>query len=287
MATTPTAPSPQSLLQAQSSAPPPYAAEKMQPAQRLPTASFPFAAPPDIIRSTQKDALYIFQLNSTLSEIIGNLWGSRTQLRLAREVQLLSEALYHGLTTLAGTQTLGEEYCDIVQVAGGRSATFPRQLACFALQVLGPYVVDRCIKVLKKSETDGSLRQIPPSIKRGLVRAGQAFRGPIASLHLANFYIFGAYYHMSKRLTGVRYVLLRRLREGEPAVGYEVLSVLIYVQLLVQAYHKWSKRRAVSDKTAPVDQDYDDSHLEPSDDQTVGESQKCTLCLMHSARSWD
>ena len=37
---------------------------------------------------------------------------------LCREIRLFSELLYHGLTTGAGLQTLGEEYCDILQVSG-------------------------------------------------------------------------------------------------------------------------------------------------------------------------
>lgn len=35
-----------------------------------------------------------------------------------REVKLVAELLYSGLTTGAGLQTLGEEYCDIIQAAG-------------------------------------------------------------------------------------------------------------------------------------------------------------------------
>ena len=37
---------------------------------------------------------------------------------LCREVKLVAELLYAGLTTGVGLQTLGEEYCDIIQVAG-------------------------------------------------------------------------------------------------------------------------------------------------------------------------
>lgn len=35
-----------------------------------------------------------------------------------RETELLAELMYHGLTTGAGVQTLGEEYCDILQASG-------------------------------------------------------------------------------------------------------------------------------------------------------------------------
>jgi hypothetical protein len=37
---------------------------------------------------------------------------------VCRETRLLAELLYYSLTTGAGIQTLGEEYCDILQVSG-------------------------------------------------------------------------------------------------------------------------------------------------------------------------
>ncbi len=37
----------------------------------------------------------------------------------SRETRLLAETLFFGLTTGTGLSTLGEEYCDILQVAGG------------------------------------------------------------------------------------------------------------------------------------------------------------------------
>ena len=42
------------------------------------------------------------------------------------------ELLYNGLTTGAGTQTLGEEYCDILQVTGALRCSMQRQASLFA-----------------------------------------------------------------------------------------------------------------------------------------------------------
>ena len=39
-------------------------------------------------------------------------------LNCCRETAVLAQLLYYGLTTGAGVQTLGEEYCDILQVTG-------------------------------------------------------------------------------------------------------------------------------------------------------------------------
>ena len=44
---------------------------------------------------------------------------------LCRETRLVAELLFHGVSTGAGVQTLGEEYCDILQVAGEPSPAAP------------------------------------------------------------------------------------------------------------------------------------------------------------------
>lgn len=38
-------------------------------------------------------------------------------LKYQREIHLVSDSAYYAFTTLVGAQTLGEEYCDIVQVS--------------------------------------------------------------------------------------------------------------------------------------------------------------------------
>ncbi|KAH6567356.1 hypothetical protein BASA62_006180 [Batrachochytrium salamandrivorans] len=240
----------------------------------------PAASPPDIIRATQKDTFYMYQLQTAIADIIGDIWGSRSQSKYTSEVRLASEALYYGLTMLsgAGPQTLGEEYCDMLQVTDRVPALFKRRFIFLLLQVLGPYIMERAIQRLKKSETDGSLRQISPSMKRTLVRLGKAITGPMASLHMASFYIFGTYYQVAKRLSGIQYVLLRRLRVGEQGLGYEVLGFLIYTQLMIQAVHHWYGHLfGTSISAGQVE--YDDSHLDTSDHHEVSQSQKCTLCL--------
>ncbi|KAI0430573.1 Pex12 amino terminal region-domain-containing protein [Xylaria sp. FL1042] len=69
---------------------------------------------------------------------------------------------------------------------------------------------------------------------------------PVHALSLALFYFSGSYYELAKRLTGLRYVFTSRAQTGavdpstgEPGAdraGYEVLGVLLAVQMSVQAY---------------------------------------------------
>jgi peroxin-10 len=56
---------------------------------------------------------------------------------------------------------------------------------------------------------------------------------PIFAVNLAAFYFTGAYYHISKRLWGLRYVFTKRIGESEERVGYEVLGVLLVLQILI------------------------------------------------------
>ena len=47
----------------------------------------------------------------------------------------MAELLFHGVSTGAGVQTLGEEYCDILQVAGEPNAAAPMVAAHSAPQL--------------------------------------------------------------------------------------------------------------------------------------------------------
>ena len=59
---------------------------------------------------------------------------------------------------------------------------------------------------------------------------------PIYALSLAVFYFSGAYYMLSKRLFGLRYIFTRKLTDSDQRVGYEVLGILLVLQMIVQGY---------------------------------------------------
>lgn len=58
----------------------------------------------------------------------------------------------------------------------------------------------------------------------------------LLAVNLAIFYFSGAYYHVAKRVWGLRYIFTKRLAPHEQRVGYEVLGVLLGAQILAQAY---------------------------------------------------
>lgn len=83
--------------------------------------SFPIAAQPDIVRASQKDEGYKLQLAELCHDAVRRVLGPRRAILCSSETETVAGLLYHVLTTGCGQQSLGEEYCDILQVTGKHS----------------------------------------------------------------------------------------------------------------------------------------------------------------------
>ncbi|KAI9012513.1 Pex12 amino terminal region-domain-containing protein [Phycomyces nitens] len=255
---------------------------------------FPRGAQPDIIRANQKDVYYQTILQDQMKSACQQFFGSRIQHQWQKEINALADFSYHGLTTLLGTQTLGEEYCDLVQV--GPTDTFPGPLrrAClvFSYSIL-PYLYQRTVTHLKKQKRRGQPKEDRPW-KQHLARMvehipslQEIFSKNIQPLHLALFYFFGAYYSFSKRLTGIRYIFTRQLGVHEERMGYEVLGILIVLQLAIQTVLAVRKRSArlkeereqVVDSVKVEEDDFDFMDKFENEETVPMENQKCALCL--------
>ncbi|XP_057606278.1 peroxisome biogenesis factor 10 isoform X4 [Hippopotamus amphibius kiboko] len=178
--------------------------------------------------------------------------GAKKWLEWRREMELVSDVAYFGLTTLAGYQTLGEEYVCIVQVdpSQGRVPSRLRRGVLVVLHTVLPYLLDKALLHLEhelQADGDGTwpLRSSPAPGARGrsgarlwvrrcmaalteqqqawLLRAVAVLRqglGCLQRLHVAWFYIHGAFYHLAKRFTGITY----EPRRGESS--FQKLAVL-------------------------------------------------------------
>ncbi|TPX63723.1 hypothetical protein SpCBS45565_g06417 [Spizellomyces sp. 'palustris'] len=248
--------------------------------------TFPYGSQPDIIRANQKDVYYRKFLQDQFSSIFRSFFGTRVHLKYQDKVNLLSDLTYYGLTTAAGSRTLGEEYCDIMQV---RSSTItpPSAMSRNALvlfHVLTPYIFTRLIAHIKSLSRRPSSAANPTQEKViQLLSTHLPTLQKLRPLHLALFYFYGAYYHVSKRLLGIRYIFMRQLRSGEKQISYELLGMLIVVQMLVQGYIHQRQRLAYKGQDEPEGDYNDDDDLAQS--VALGltteqqERQKCMLCL--------
>lgn len=219
--------------------------------------NYPFAAAPDVIRSNQKDTYFQGILHDQLANILRRLYGARFIHNYNSEARTFTELLYLSLTTFIGNRTLGEEYCDITQVSDDtlRLPEISRRAGYVLSVVLLPYGLAKILpafrtRVRLKLEAslrrqrsrskDGTNSSIPLStrIQSYILTHLSDFTSPspIYALSLTLFYFSGAYYHLSKRLFGLRYIFTKRLPPSEQRVGYEVLGVLLVMQIAVQGW---------------------------------------------------
>ncbi|KAI5866981.1 Pex12 amino terminal region-domain-containing protein [Durotheca rogersii] len=276
-----------------------------------PTSSpYPYAFAPDVIRAHQKDAYFQGLLTSQLSDLHRRLLGARSAHAWAAESRSLADLLYLCLTTLPGNRTLGEEYCDLVQVEAHRAPrrgrddrdgdgpagvatplpSLRRRAAYIAGSILVPYGLARLLPRIRarirarlqrnlglspagQAEPDdgdadaaasptssSSTLKCQPSWRvaraststwsyrvQSYLLANLASLTSEAHVHaagLALFYFTGSYYELAKRLTGLRYVFASRpdaaaADAAHPAAdraGYELLGLLLVVQMAVQGY---------------------------------------------------
>jgi len=216
------------------------------------TTEYPFAPSPDILRTHQKDAYITGQLSSQASTILRALLGARFAHKYSNATTNLSELLYLCITTLLGNRTLGEEYCDVIQVENDtlRLAGLGRRVGYIASVVFAPWVLGKSLPALRRRLREKLEWNIEQAKKHRRSATARGLRiqeyilqhldtltspNPIYALSLATFYFTGAYYHLSKRLFGLRYIFTKQMKPDEQRVGYEVLGVLLVLQMAVQA----------------------------------------------------
>jgi len=223
------------------------------PASSLSTTSgfsYPFAAAPDIIRSNQKDAYYQGVLLEQLSTILRKIYGARILHKYSLETKTFTDLLYLSLTTLRNARTLGEEYCDILHVESSTSKlpALRCRLGFILTTILVPYFMTKSLPPLRsrlrqKLQSSLSVQQSDPkpstyaaTIKTYLLENLDTLASSenLLAVHLGLFYFTGAYYHLSKRIWGIRYIFTKRLLPHEQRVGYEVLGLLLLAQLVTQ-----------------------------------------------------
>lgn len=223
-----------------------------KPSSEAQSYNYPFAAAPDIIRSHQKDAYFEGILLNHLSNLLRRLYGARFLHTYTSEARTFSELLYLGLTTFIGNRTLGEEYCDIIQIEDDtlKLPSIPRRAGYILTSILLPYSLSKLLpsfrsrirakleanlrRSTRHKQTDTYSHRLQSYLLTHLATITSP--SPIHALTLTIFYFTGAYYQLSKRLFGLRYIFTKRIPESDARVGYEVLGVLLLLQISVQGW---------------------------------------------------
>nr|XP_042710008.1 peroxisome biogenesis factor 10 isoform X2 [Chrysemys picta bellii] len=251
------------------------------PPLRMPLAP---AGPAHLVRCGQKDELYRSGLRSGAG------------------------AALHGL---AGYQTLGEEYVNIVQVDSSkkRIPSLLRRAILISLHTVLPYLLDKGLIHLEhelQTETGGSrtlqsnglrgrtlvrswvqkqVGRLTEQQKKTLLQTVYVLKQCIPllrRLHLAVFYINGLFYHISKRITGISYLRVPGLRGDDQSVrsSYKLLGIVSLLHLVltvgVQIYSFQQRQRARQEWKLHRNLSYPKNQTE---EKSVVRSSRCTLCL--------
>ncbi|KAJ5902659.1 Zinc finger RING-type [Penicillium taxi] len=235
-----------------------------------PTSHFyPFATSPDIIRSHEKDLYTTGSLINQAQNIIRSLRGARYAHAHSDTIKHLTSLLYLSLTTAIGNRTLGEEYCDIVQLEDDtlRLPEITRRVGYILSSILVPWGLQRLLPALRQRVRNKLERNIARQQLRETQQAGLLNKSiptlikpkpfftklriqqyllehlgsitslsPIYALSIATFYFTGSYYHLSKRIWRLRYVFTKKIDDSNQRIGYEVLGVLMVLQIAVQGF---------------------------------------------------
>ena len=211
------------------------------------------------MRASQKDDAYERALGDSLADATRRVAGPATAAAWSREARAAATLLYHGLTTGVGVATPGEEYCDLVQVAGGgggggvtsAAAGGPpgaaRRAAYVLLRTAVPYMLDggstssdawpprrREVRPAAAPPAHSPLRATLTTALTTARSWAAAHGATAARAHLALFYVYGAYLAWPKRAAGIRHVHAGRRAPGGDA-SYSVLGAFLAAQLAVAA----------------------------------------------------
>ncbi|XP_031469144.1 peroxisome biogenesis factor 10 [Phasianus colchicus] len=272
------------------------------------------AGPARLVRCGQKDELYRSGLRSGAGTALHGIAGAKKWLEWRREIELLSDVAYFALSTLSGYQTLGEEYVNIVQVDSTkkRVPSFLRRAIFVSLHTVVPYYLEKGLQNLEHElqiEDDGArtlqsnpalglssrtlirnwiqkqVRELTEQQKKTILQVVYILKQSIPflhRLHLAVFYIHGTFYHLSKRIAGIRYLHFGGVQGEDQSIrsSYKFLGIISLFHLLltigVQIYSFQQKQRARQEWKLHRNLALQKNTIK---EKTTGRQSRCTLCL--------
>ncbi|CAJ0597533.1 unnamed protein product [Cylicocyclus nassatus] len=196
----------------------------------------------EIIRAYRRDEEEIDALQERISLVFRELLGQRLWMRSYPYLQTLAKTTYYSCTTLAGVQTLGEEYVKLFGLQSDRRV--PNIAARFVfvfLHAIAPLLSQLALQRAERLLTHPSTSHFLGIPLRHNEKARRSFLSLINWLrsigvpqlhriHVAFFYIFGIYYNLSRRVAGIRYQSLSPQTDVKALKVYKVLGYLTIAQ---------------------------------------------------------
>lgn len=204
--------------------------------------------------------------------------------------------LYLGLTTLIGSRTLGEEYCDLFYPS---MPGLGRRVGFVLSSSFGGILIKRlAAKYAAKLKLGADLSddtkersKLAGIIAYGMKLVSSMSMESLATANLVLFYFYGSYYQISKRIWNLRYSFGHLVDPLQSQNGYELLGLLIvvrYLGKLAMTYRQYRqdlalKRSSDGDDSKIIEKQQEVSVIDLADDLALpyipAASRTCTLCL--------
>ncbi|CAE7486828.1 pex10 [Symbiodinium pilosum] len=221
----------------------------------------PFAHPADLVRAHQKDEQCRGELRRLVLDAVDETLGRRAA-AWQSTAGALADFAYALCTAVFAGSTLGEEYCELLSVSPGlQPSHWQRRLAATSLGAAWPSVEAR--------------------LPRRLAALASSYVPIFLRLHLAMFYLFGKYRHVSDRCLSLRSVSMAE--RPYRSFSYRPLGVLLLAQVLGQVILIALERRRSS--TVPADTaismagNWDTSSSLGRLSRGPGEAPLCNICM--------
>lgn len=248
------------------------------------------ARQPEILRTVQKDETFTNQIGQHFADAL-RFTNTKLWIKYNHLCTLFAELSYHGFASWNNLQTLGEEYTGIIQIDHKYIALPSKllQLISIVMEFASEKLLIRLIRNVE-SEIERNTNLLPEAREKLLkccafVLASIPY---VQAMHRTWFYLYGGKYQISRRITGINYVLIRYwLNVKHSVYGYKVLGILSALQLalvfaafakqMIQLQHPIEatdnshklnslRKRVTSDGTS-----------KPKSDSTI--DLQCILCL--------
>lgn len=194
------------------------------------------ARQPEILRTVQKDETFSQQIGQNLSDTL-RFTNTKFWIKYNHLCTLIGELAYHGFASWNNLQTLGEEYTGIIQI-DNKYIALPSKLLQL-ITIIMEFASERfLIKLIKnvEHEIEQSTNLLPAARQNALKCCAIVLVAIpyVQAMHRTWFYLFGGKYQISRRITGINYVLIRYwLNVKHSVYGYKVLGIISSFQLAI------------------------------------------------------
>lgn len=242
------------------------------------------ARQPEVIRTIQKDLQYTTELNQDVLEVAEFLVNNnRNFQKFNNLIKVGTNILYHGFAAVNRLQTLGEEYTGVIQI-DTKADNLPKkflQVMSIVLEFAGESLLIKFLNGYEKAVKESE--ELLPDAKAVILKFINVTRSSVPyvkALH-RGFFFLNATPHMqiSKRITGIKYVLVRFwLNDHHSLSGYKFLGIVTILQVIFSLLLKLKERRSEIkiEKAAKISASRSSAAEERVD---VESTKKCILCL--------